>query len=50
MRVSTGLLPSVSAVTASFTCENSYLGFNCNLPFPEIKLFAMDSLLTILII
>ena len=37
MRVSTGLLPSVSAVTASYTCENSHLGFNCNLAVSRNK-------------
>ena len=31
MRVSTDLLPSVPAVTASYTFKNSNLGFNCNL-------------------
>ena len=31
MRVSTDLLPSVPAVTASYTFKNSHLGFNCNL-------------------
>ena len=37
MRVSSGLLPSVSAVTASYTCENSHLGFNCNLAVSRKK-------------
>ena len=30
MKVSADLLPSVSAVTASYTFKNSHLGFNCN--------------------
>ena len=31
MRVSTDLLPSVSAANASYTFKNSHLRFNCNL-------------------
>ena len=37
MRVSTDLLPSVSAVTATDTCKNSHLGFNCNLAVSRNK-------------
>ena len=37
MRVSTDLLPSVSAVTASCTFKNSHLGFNCNLTVSRNK-------------
>ena len=37
MRVSTDLLPSVSAVTASYTFKNSHLGFNCNLTVSRNK-------------
>ena len=39
MRVSTDLLPSVSAVTATYTCKNSHLGFNCNLAVSRNKTF-----------
>ena len=37
MRVSTDLLPSVSAVTASYTFKNPHLGFNSNLAVSRNK-------------
>ena len=37
MRKSTDLLPSVSAVTASYIFKNSHLRFNCNLAVSRNK-------------
>ena len=39
MRVSTDLLPSVSATTASYTFKNSHLRFNSNLAVSRNKTF-----------
>ena len=38
MRVITDLLPSVFAVTASYTFKNSHLRFNCNLAVSRNKI------------
>ena len=38
MIVKTDLLPSVSAVTASYTFKNSHLRFNCNLAVSRNKI------------
>ena len=38
MRVITDLLPSVFAVTASYTFKNSHLRFNCNLTVSRNKI------------
>ena len=37
MKVSTDLLPSVSAATASYTFKNSHLRFNSNLSVSRIQ-------------
>ena len=51
MRVSTDLLPSVPAVTVSYTNKNLHLGFNCNLAVSRNKTLCNGfSLLTMLII
>ena len=37
MRVSTDLVPSVSAASASYNFKNSHLRFNCNLAVSRNK-------------